>query len=221
MLRFEFIDHAQLVGVAGDFEFVPLRKFDRMEERVLHALAAQGDLHVVQNVRDGGAFEHRRAFARRFRRRKRALHQLPYALVFERRDLHDGHAERLFEPGGVQLIAVFGDRVDHVERDHDGHVDLHELRGKVQIAFEIGRVDDVDDAIGLFVQDIIAGDDLFRRVRGERIDTGKVDDLDGFVELFVNALALIHRDARPVADVRRAAREGVEQRGLPAVRVAR
>ena len=170
---------------------------------------------------EGGGAQHRAALARIARRFIGALHQLLYALAAQGGDLHHRHAERLLQLFRVQPVAVLFDGVHHVQGDDDGDVYLHDLRREIEVAFEVGRVDDVDDAVRLFVDDVVAGDDLFRRIGREGIDAGQVYDLDLFGQLFIDALPLVDGDARPVADVRRAARKGVEQRRLAAVRVAR
>ena len=184
-------------------------------------MPCEGDGDVADDVAEGGGGEHRAALAPLRRGLVGALHQLFDARALERGDLDDGHAQLLFERLGVKLVAVLLHDVRHVQRDGDGNVHLQELRRQVQVALEVGRVDDVDDAVGLFIQNIVAGDDLFGRVRREGVDAGQVDDGDLLGQALVDALALVYGDARPVADVRRAARKGVEQRRFAAVGVAR
>ena len=95
------------------------------------------------------------------------------------------------------------------------------LGREIEGAFEGGRGHNIDDAGGLLFENEVPRDDLFGRIGRERVDPGQIDDLNGLGALLVCTDLLIHRDARPVADVRRGAREEVEQRGLPAVGVAR
>ena len=191
-----------------------------MEERAGNTLALQGDLHVVDDVGEGGTAQHGAPLALFGGGLPGALHQRGDALVFKGGDLYDGDAELPLELDCVQLVSALFDGVHHIERDDDGYVDLHDLCGEVEVALEVGRIDDVDDAVRLFVDDVVAGDDLLGGIRRKGIDTGEVDDGDRLGQLFVGALLFIHRNARPVADVRRAAREGVEQRRLAAVGVA-
>ena len=221
MLLLEVGYHLQFGGVIFYFQLVSLRQLYGMEERVFDVFALQGDANVVDDVGERTFCQHGGALPLLRGGRIGALHQLPDALVFERGDLYHGDAKRALQFFRIDLVAVLFYRVDHIERDDNGDVDLQELRRQIQVALQIGRIDDVDDAVGLFVDDKVARNDLFRRIRRERIDAGEVYDVDRRVELFISSLALVDGDARPVAHVRGTAGEGVEQGGLAAVRVAR
>ena len=204
-----------------DLQLVPLGELDGVEERVCDALAAQCDGHVADDVGEAGALEHRFARTHFACGAVRPLHHLLYAFLFERGNFDDGDADCRFQLLRVKLVAALFYHIHHVEGDDDGNVDFHQLGGQVQVALEVGRVDDVDDAVRLFIDDEVAGDDLLGGVRREGIDAGQIDDGNGNGQFFIYALPFIDGDTRPVADVRRAARKGVEQRGFTAVRVAR
>ena len=72
----------------------------------------------------------------------------------------------------VDGVAVLVDKVHHVDGDDHGQTYFDQLGGEVQIAFQIGAVDDVQDHVGLFVDQVFTGDSFFQRVRGKGIDTG-------------------------------------------------
>ena len=60
----------------------------------------------------------------------------------------DGDAEALAEGGGVDGLLALGDDVDHVEDEDSGEAEFEDLGDEVEVALEVGGVDDADDAIG-------------------------------------------------------------------------
>lgn len=93
------------------------------------------------------------------------VHQLANTLVACGANGDNGHAQQALEQIDVHGAAVGRHLVHHVERDDHGAVELHKLQRQVQIALNVGGVDDIDDGVGVFVQDELAADDLFARVR--------------------------------------------------------
>ena len=47
------------------------------------------------------------------------------------------------------MVPPFFRLVHHVQRKHHGNAQFHNLHGEVHIAFNVGAVDDVDNAIWL------------------------------------------------------------------------
>ena len=139
---------------------------------------------------------------------------------FRRGDLDDLAAELTAQLRDVDLVAVLADNVHHVDGDDHGDAKLGQLGGQVEVALEVGAVDDVQDGVRALRDQVVQGDDLFHGVRGQRVDTGKVHD-DDVVVLLQLAFLLFHGDARPVADELVGAGQRVEQRGFTAVRVTR
>ena len=111
-----------------------------------------------------------------FRHMQRVVHQFLDALSFRGGDRNDGDAEQSFHPVDVDGSAVAPHLVHHVERQHHGNVEFHQLHRQIQAAFDAGSVQDVDDAFGLLLQDEFPGDDLLAGIRGERVDTGQIRD---------------------------------------------
>ena len=207
-------------GTFRDFEFVLFQQFHRMEQRRA-LLFFQHSLRISDRFAQFRTGEDARRRPRFLCRFDGALHQKIGVFVFERRNCHYGQTDSLFQNVDVQLIPVFDEHVRHIERDDHRNIHFHQLSREIEIAFEIGRVDDIDDAVGTLVEDEITRDDLFGRIGREGINAGQVDDVYRFASLFIGALPLIHGDARPVADVRRASRQGVEQSSLSRVRISR
>ena len=100
----------------------------------------------------------------------------------------------------VDLIAVLADEVDHVDSHDHGDAQLDELSGQVQVALDVGAINDVQDGIGLLLDQISTGDDLFQSVRRQGVDTGQVLDDDILLALQL-AFLLLDGNAGPVADV--------------------
>ena len=146
------------------------------------------------------------------------LHELVDALVLGGRDRNHGDAEGGFESVDVDGPAVLGDLVHHVERDDHGYVELHELEREVEISLDVGGVEDVDDRVGLVVEDELTGDDLLARVGRERVDTREVRDRRLGMAAHLAVLA-VDRDSREVAHVLVGAGQLIEERGLAAVLV--
>ena len=191
--------HADAVGMVGD------DVHDRVDAAVHRRI-------VCAEVRHRG---HRFAA----RGGERLVEQLAYALAPGGGDGHDGDAERCAHFLYVDRAAVGAHLVHHVERQHHRHAQLEELEREVEVALDVGRVHDVDDAVGLFIQDEVARDDLLLRVGAQRIDARKVDHR---AVLFPADLAhlLVDGHAREVADVLVGAGEGIEKRRFAAVLVA-
>ena len=72
------------------------------------------------------------------------LDQLVHPLVLGGRDWDNRDAQHGFHRVYVNCTAIACQLVHHVERNYDRHVRFQKLSSQIQIAFEIGRVDDVD-----------------------------------------------------------------------------
>ena len=217
---FERPSFLQLRQLGGDFrillglQLIAFDHLDRVKDRIAHLLLPiEGERLYVQIVQRT-ALDYGAALPGSMSGRIGALHERVNAAALEGADLGHGNAQSVLQGQNVDLIAVLFDRVHHVERQHDRDIQLQQLCGQVQVALQIGCIYDVDDAVGLLVQQKPAGDDLLRRVGRERIDAGQIDDLDALGELLIGSDLFVDRDARPVAHVGSAAGQRVEQRGL-------
>ena len=154
---------------------------------------------------------------RRLDRRFRRLHD---AGALQGGDLHHAAAELARQFGGIDLIAVLVHEVDHIDRDHHRDPEFGQLGRQVQVPFQVGAVEDIQDRVGALPDQVIPGDDLFERVGRERIDTRQVGDHNAVVP-FQFPLFLLDRHPRPVSDELVGTRQSVEQRRFPAVGVPR
>ena len=67
----------------------------------------------------------------------------------------------------LQLVRMDGQpqllrHIDHVQRQHNRTVEFHELEGQMQAAFQIGRINDIDDDVRRFAKQKVPGDAFFR-----------------------------------------------------------
>ena len=147
----------------------------------------------------------------------RGLHP---ALVLEGRNPDDFAAERLRDLVEVDLVAVLLHDVHHVDGHHHRQPQLRELRGEVEVSLDVRSVNDVQDRVRPLLDEEPARNLLLDRVRRKRVDAGKVLDHHVLVS-GEDAVLLLDRHARPVADVLLGPRKRVEKRRLAAVRVAR
>ena len=200
---------------------VPLEQLDGVppQEPRLH-LALDGLLDMGDGVlhaagKDMGQFA-RLAFLRRLDGQFR---RLAAAFALEGADLDGPAAQFPAQALEVDLVAVLAHQVDHVHRHDHRDAQFDELGGQVEVALDVGAVDDVQDGVGLFPHQVAAGHHFLQRVGREGIDAGQVLD-DHVVVALEAALLLFHRDAGPVAHVLVGAGQIIEQRSLAAVRVA-
>ena len=142
------------------------------------------------------------------------------AVALQRGDLDDPHAQLAGQLRHVDLVAVLADHVHHVDGDDHGNAQLRELCGKVQVALQIGAVDDVQDGVGPLTNQVVTGHNFFQGVGRQGVDARQVHD-DDVVVLLQLAFLLLHGDAGPVAHELVGTGQGVEQGRLTAVGVAR
>ena len=150
----------------------------------------------------------------------RGLRRLHDPGALQRRNLDDLAAELAAELGRVDLVAVLAHDVHHVDGDDDRDAELGELGGQVQVSLEVRAVDDVQDDVRAFADQVISGDHFLQRVGGKGVNARQVGH-DHAAVLFQLAFLFLDRDARPVAHELVGAGERVEQGSLTAVRVAR
>ena len=83
----------------------------------------------------------------------------------QRGDFHHAAAQLTRKLIDADNVAVFLDDVHHVDRDNHRDSQLGQLGGQVQVALEVGAVDDIQDGIRPVVDQVIARHHLFERVR--------------------------------------------------------
>ena len=179
---------------------VALKDLDRVPALLLFGHVVHGRLFNVGNgVLDGSREGVHRDGLGALCRADSCLGSVHDAVALERGDLDDLAANLTGELLDVDLITVLADDIHHVDGDDHGDAELSELGGEIQITLEVRAVDDVQDRVGTLGDQVVTGDDLLKRVGGQRINAGQIHD-DHIIMLFQSALLLFHGDAGPVAD---------------------
>ena len=201
--------------------FIPLKELDGIPAQIiaLHR-ALDGFLNVGQGVLHAAA-EHMGHIPMGvvFGQSHGLFRCFKDALALQRADLHAGAAQGAAELFQINGVAVLAHQVDHVHRHHHGVTQFNELGGEIEVALNVGAVHDVQNGIGMLVDQIGAGHHFLRRVGRKGIDTGQILDHHILVPLEL-AFLFFHSHAGPVAHVLVGAGQRIEQRGLAAVRVA-
>ena len=158
------------VDLGADFLDSLLVALEELDGVIAAHVAGHGAGKLVLDLGEGGFKFGSETDGLRDDALARRLHgsgdQVFKAIALECRYLDDRHLELLGKLLGLDGVAALLHDVHLVERDHHGHAELHELRGQVEISLEVGRVDDVNDDVGVAVDQVIARDDLLARVRG-------------------------------------------------------
>ena len=137
------------------------------------------------------------------------IHQLANTLVAGSANGDDRHAQQALEQVDVNGAAVGRHLVHHVERDDHRTVELHELQCQVQVALDVGSVNDVDDGVRTLVEDELTAHDLFACVRRQGVNARQVGNARlGMVT--DGAIFAVDRHAGKVTDVLVGARQLVE-----------
>ena len=148
------------------------------------------------------------------------LSGLPHTGAFQGGDLHDPAAQLPGQLRHIDPVAVLLHDVHHVDGDDHRNPQLGQLGSQIQVPLQVGAVDDVQNGVGTLTDQVVAGHHFFQRVRGQRVDAGQVHD-GHVIVLFQLALLLFHCYTGPVAHELIGSGQGIEQRRLAGVRVAR
>ena len=141
--------------------------------------------------------------------------------MLPRRHRHHRHAQFARQMTLVNLDAMPLGFVDQVERDDHAVGDFQDLQRQVEVAFQAGRVDDDDRHVRLAEQDEVAGDFFVGAGRKQRIGARQIDQFVVLVAVVEAAFGAGDGLARPVAGMLAQPGQGVEDRALAGIRVAR
>ena len=110
--------------------------------------------------------------------------------------------------------------IHHVQCKNDRLAQLDELQRQVQVAFQTGSIDDVDDHIYFIAHNTFPGNSLFHSIGSQAVDTWQVNKLEflPFVDRF--PFFLLYRYAGPVGNLQVRPGKCVKEGGLPAVWIA-
>ena len=135
------------------------------------------------------------------------------------RDADDLTVQSLADAREVDRVAVFLDEIHHVHRHHHRQTEFGELRREIEVALNVRAVDDVEDSVRILLDEELTRNLLLKGIRRKRIDAGKVLD-DNLLVSLEEALLLLDRHTRPIADVLVRSRERIEERRLTRIGVS-
>ena len=110
--------------------------------------------------------------------------------------------------------------VVHVQSHYHAHVHVDQGGGQVQVAFQVGRIHDVDHHVGGLFGQVPAHEDLLGGIFGQRIGARQVGQADGIALVVDDGRFHIDRNAAVISRFLVRTGSFVEQRSLADVRVA-
>ena len=81
------------------------------------------------------------------------------------RNRHHRCTEHLFHRIDINVSAIVGDLIHHVQGNHHRYAHLQQLHRQVQVPLYIRRVHDIDDCVRLLLQYKVAGYDFLAGIR--------------------------------------------------------
>ncbi len=153
------------------------------------------------------------------------LAELLQALALVGLDGDDGHAQQFRQPLVIDLDPLVNGDVDHVEGHDHGHSQLEDLGRQVQVAIEVGGIDDGDNDVGpafllLLAQDHIDGNHFVGAARRQAVGAGQIEQVEGLAGTGHLPFLGLDGDAGVVADVLVQAGQGVEKGCLACIGIA-
>ena len=212
------VHHRRDLGVA--FEQLERHPILRVGRRgVIGDEAAHGSEHRLVLGADGWPVG--RVGVRRLGHLDRGVGQLLHALVPGRHHRHHRDAERRLQHVRLDVDAVLLGDVEHVQPQHHRLLHRQQFRHQIEVALQCRGVDHGDDDVGPLADQVVARDPLFLRVGGQAVGARQIHQVEAEAVLAAEGAGLLlHRLARPVADVLAQAGEHVEDGGLAHVGLA-
>ena len=130
------------------------------------------------------------------------------------------NSEQLAELYIVQRVSTGFQLIVHVQCNHHAHVHVNQLGGEIEIAFQVGRVHNIDNDIRRFIDNVPADIDFFRGVGREGIGSGKVDNTEVVTLEIKIPLLGIYRNATVIAHMLVRTGSDVEKRSFTTVGIS-
>ncbi len=89
------------------------------------------------------------------------IYQFVTSFVFPCRNGNNGNAQFFREFCHIDGVAAGTNFVHHIQGDDHWNAQFDKLKGEIEVPFDIGGIHDIDDAVWVFIQDKIPGDNLF------------------------------------------------------------
>ena len=200
----------------GQQPLVALEQLARRPERG----ARQGRPDNLREQRHLGRHGGHTGGARCLRERpEQRVHGGPVRRRAHQRD--HGQAKSRRQRNGIHSPALLLRNVGHVERNDHRQAERHQLGHDIQAPFHARRVDHGEHGVGSAGKQVVAGNFLFRRMRGHPVAAGQIHEGKGHAIPKGRAFLAIHGLPRPVAHTLVQPGQPVEQCRLPGVGLAR
>ena len=119
----------------------------------------------------------------------------------------------------VQLDSAILGNVHHVDGNHHRNFHVGKLARKEQVAFQVRRIDDVDNQARFAAEQVVDSSAFVFGICEQSVSTRKVHQANLAVAQFKVTFLLFDRHARPVTHMLASTRKGVKESRLTAVRV--
>ena len=132
------------------------------------------------------------------------------ACSFQCRNFHYLTAQLFCKLCGANLVAALPNNIHHVDGYNNRNAQFYQLCGQVQISFQVGTINDVQNRIWTLINQIISGNDFFQCVRRKGINTRQVGD-DNITMPFQFSFLLFNCNPRPVTNELIGTRQCIKQ----------
>jgi len=104
------------------------------------------------------------------------------------------------QPLYIDHITVGSDFIHHIQCDDHRNSEFRQLKRQIQITFQVIRINDIDNRIRLFIENVISGDHLLIRIGRKRINSRQIHQCDSRIFFHFPGFFL-DGYTRPVSDM--------------------
>ena len=151
-----------------------------------------------------------------FRHMKSMSCQLSNAFIFGGRNGHHRNSQHIFHLINADGPAVSSHLIHHIERQHHGHIQLHQLQSQIKVPLNIGGIYNINNPFGVFVQNERPGHHFLAGIGRHRINPRKVCD-QGIAVSFDYAVFPVHSDTGKIPHMLICPCQLVKQCGFSAI----
>ena len=150
----------------------------------------------------------------------RSLSSLLGPFSLQRADLDHVAAQSFPKLHQVNIVPVLANQVNHIHCHHNRIAQFQKLRCQVEVSFDVGSVDDIQNRIRMLLNQICTRYHFLRGVWRQGIDSRQI--LENHMPIpFQGAFLLFNRNTGPVSHILIGPCQRIEQRCLSAVWISR
>ena len=147
------------------------------------------------------------------------INQLGDAFIFTGRDGNDRNAQGLLHFTDFDGAAVGPHLIHHVQRNDHGNVQFYQLQAQIKIPFDVGSINDINNAVRMRIDQKIPRYDFFTGIGRKGVNAGKIHNHSVFVAADKTVLAF-HCNAWEIAHMLIGSGKLIEKGRLTAVLIA-